>query len=411
MSDTASIRKVFQYSNKLINPTDASNYLAGGYMRNESIAGGAFYSPTAINKLNEASSLDKNFKLIDGNILSYLNYGFGDIKKQMISYENIGNTLNSEIKTTEVISVRFQLTSVNSNISLYDNTIEVNLDDGENVTPDQIDSYNNFSSSMSSGNISGATNNTSILDVADAWDNQLDLTQLANMGPIDMAVYAYNVYTDESTTLQTRLEGAVIGTVKNQLTNAIVGTVAKIIGITQVTVGVIIGAKILGAVINEFFEMAIGLDNQFGFGGSFNTSISILSGVPAYNMYEGFMGLTTMREQLAYKLHLRDTWGYDIGTKAGSLLGTYAEGRMTGENGTTIEVKEYYSYETGENIDIDKSSSMSGSFNDIKEQADEDAKGMLKDLDDDGDGEENDGWGDAPTSDEDETEFGDFDFA
>lgn len=262
----ATIRKVFQSEPDAINYKDKNNWYAGGDLVNATMAGGDLWNPTA-NALitNNREKTDKNAMLLAGNILPYLGYGFGTLLNTIDSFSQFQTFLESNNKTTLVLRIDITVTTDNGQI-IYSSSGSENEYGGD-------DSYgNNFQDD--------SKNIGTLKDLAGAWENRVDILGLISANPLTIAKTIYNVVTGESVTVKNRLSGALVGTVYSTFQSLAMQGIAKLAGITALTPAVMVGFGILGAIFGELVEMALGLDNHFGFGGE-------LTGFDSFSGYHG----------------------------------------------------------------------------------------------------------------------------
>lgn len=365
MATVATINKVFKTSSTVINPSDISNFYAGGELRNEMVAGGDYWSPTSINKFNESVSVDNNTFITTGEPLKIIGFGFDDLAKSINEMYNIANTLNQAVNETRVVRITVTATSTTSNNVLYKSSNDYNVSDGLD------NNKNNYS------DVSGTTSRD---DLAKAWNNRSDMFSLLKGNPIQVGLTLYDVLTNKEVSVETRLQGMAIGTVYSQFNNLAVKGVLSLANITKVTPATYVVAGLVSATFGELAEMALGLDNAFGIGGEY-----VSNGV--YGESKGFLGLTTLGKQISSLFGNTET--FDLTNLNGDVIGDYTvTGGLFDTNMYSTEMYGYIGtgFTLDEAIDVSRLATemeFMNEFNLTNEQMDNFDNGMFSGLDQD----------------------------
>lgn len=242
----------------LPNFKDKNQWLPGGELRNATLPGGSLWGTDKVPVLDNEKPNGTGFStaLLSGNILSMLNSGFTSVHNSVF-----GGVLDLmadyDIRHTVVMSYKIRmLMSDGTSYSVQTGTITIDGREGNGA-------HNSSDNSLASG-ISA-----SLADVKAAYGMRISIQSImANpVGfAIDIISAAYSGTLDLSNP-GALAGGIVIGTVQQTMTTQLTRAVINAFGI--VDIGVANGVSVLiGGLISELSEMALGLDDQFGYGGT-----------------------------------------------------------------------------------------------------------------------------------------------
>ena len=330
------LRQVSIRSMDFDNGKDKNQWQAGGNLRNSTYSGGYSWSPTSVPSFdNKRHTGDKNAALLGGNILSYLGYGFGDIMA-LVNGGELDLNFKDSAKEVFVFSITLQLINP----------------EGIEVAKKEFDYDFESDSSLGIGSGGGGysgiggkvdvTEMNNMDTLAEMMQNRVDVTSL---NPVSVVISVINAVTGDKTTVEGVLGGMLIGTVQSGIQQAMTKAVASAVGVTSLNVVTALTLGVVSMVLNELFEMAIGVDRSFGFGGEYDRLGSQVLGTQAYTASDGILGISTAIDTLSYSLRFTDTLSLGIVNKIGSDIGSYGEVR----NGDSV-YKEYYDLATSGNI-------------------------------------------------------------
>ena len=192
--------------------------------------------------------MDKNNRLINGNILSYLGWGLGAIRE--VQRAGVLDLLfDYDIKSTSVIRVTVEVTSDLTGNVLYSSSSE-----SDNETSDFLSDSDVIDSQMS------------LMEIAAAYSQRSDIRNFLSMDPLSLTLSIYDAFTDEGVTVESKMSGMAIGTFEAMLSSTINEALSSIATTTNLLEALSLG-MIAGAIAGELMEMALGLDNHFGPGG------------------------------------------------------------------------------------------------------------------------------------------------
>ena len=223
------------------NRKDKGEWYAGGTLRNESYPGGAAYSPTSIPSFdNKIGSSDIAGMLLSGSF-AFLNGGF--------------NTVNYLVQggLLDLLSED----SVNK-VQVYTYTITIT-----NTTTGRI--LATRSGSTNSGDISQGIETQGSFSTAET-KSMFENRYAFNMNPINVAVTIHSLMTGEDMSFSQAVGAGLMGTAMQTFSSALSKGVASALGITS-TIGSLAVGSIVSSIMGEIAEVALGLDQSFGFGG------------------------------------------------------------------------------------------------------------------------------------------------
>jgi len=254
--------------------------LAGNVLGNETWTGD-LWSPTSMGTLPTTKlNVDNNANLLNGNLLTYLGAGIGSMMAFMQ-----GGVLNlafdDDIRETIILTIRLEMIDVKSGTTISSRKIDYNSGDSSSELAPSKD-----------------MNPLSLQATLDAWESRSDIRTVLARNPIALSLSIFNHVTQDRVSVETRLAGAVIGTVKGVFSELVSKSIAQAIGFAPTgIVPALAFASIVGSILTELTEMALGLDTHFGFGGEYvgtamtgkhfyTQPMSITEGL--YSMYQGY---------------------------------------------------------------------------------------------------------------------------
>ena len=335
LADGASTNSTAAYNGvanvALPNPKDTAQWLGGGALRNETFAGGELFSlstPAFANK----SAIGSEYNLLAGNILSYVGYGFGALQDVM-NTDSLFMDLLYDFEVAEMYMYNVSTTATDSDGNiLYESSATYSNDSVE------------FDTSMSEMSLS---------ELDDAWSNQTNLASMLQGNPITIGMTVFNVLTNQEVSIETRFTGAVIGTVVSTFKGLAMSAASNMLGISGY--GALGFGVIFGAVLGELAEMALGLDQAFGYGGEFDKKASKAFGEDAFSESVGFLGVSSMLDAMSYSLGISDSKTVDYSDN-GKYVGTsYTSEDVLGEDHTGYgygEIGAYANYQSTVNMSM-----------------------------------------------------------
>jgi hypothetical protein len=280
---------------------DINDWMPGGTLRNSATNGGNLFSPTSITGSIDKPTYDLGYRLVSGTALTWLNTGVTNLNNTLSGKSLL--RLNQTSKMTTYVTYKVDITVTNLKINkevsdsihfqdleLGDDSIDIfdyyakygdssySLTDFNRVLGKDYIYDSTFSNSRDStdGGVSvqgTATNNQdthdySREDLSIAMNNSFDIT---NKSPINIAVTISDLARNKDMTFKDIAVAATIGKVKSLAVDTTAKAMAKALGITSNTntVAIALGVMGIAATLTELAEIALGLDNSFGFGGSF----------------------------------------------------------------------------------------------------------------------------------------------
>jgi hypothetical protein len=251
--NVATARSVESSMVDIPNFKDKNQWMPGGYLKNQTFAGGSMYGIDRIPSLDNKAPSDGSFSavLLSGNMLTMLNKGFTSVR---------GTALGGVLDLISDFDVR------STTVTTY--RVVVSMSDGSSHIL-QSGSYSDNSNGEGGQSGGLGLNSTGPMDleaVGRAWGAQFDLRTVSPVGlSIQLSSMAWNGTLDLSSA-QDLVGGALIGTVKNMISEKLTGALVNALGITSVPVAIAV-SYIVGSVVSELAEIGLGLDNNFGFGG------------------------------------------------------------------------------------------------------------------------------------------------
>lgn len=244
-------RKVSSYIYDIPNFKDKNQWMAGGTLRNQTFAGGNMFSTDTTPSLeNEAVKGSFSTALLTGSIVSMLNKGFTDVQSK-----SFGGALDLiadfDVRATSVVIYQLIVT----------------MSDGQEFSL-QAGSYTSGGSGGNGMNVATTSGPMNLDAIREAYENRIDLV---NITPISFGIkIASDVFSGTLGTdsLASYVAGAAIGTIQSKINSHIASMAVKALNITSVpaTIGITLAVS---SVVGELSEMALGIDNQFGYGGTY----------------------------------------------------------------------------------------------------------------------------------------------
>lgn len=228
-------------------PKDRNEWFGGGGFYNETQAGGGLWSPTSFPNAPAKQGNDNNSKLMSGDILSFLGYGFGDILRTMDNFLYSDSLFANNSKTVSVYKIDIRVTGLSGKVIYEQSSGEASMDN------------------YSQKHTTAQTND--LEEIAKAWDNRADITSSLIGNPLQIAVTVHDVLTNDSITIEEKLQALTVGTANELFKSITTQAVLGLANISAVSPMGLIAGGFLGLLFDELVEMALGLDNHFGFGG------------------------------------------------------------------------------------------------------------------------------------------------
>ena len=235
---------------------DHNEWMPGGYFNNEVFAGGVMFAldrplKTTLGK-PQAGSTVLGFEY--GTFTTMLNSGYSKVLS-----DATGGALDL------ITSYDFR----NTVVMYY--TLELNTPTGTLVYRNGTMSYSSDGDGHTGDFSNNVTSTISIGEIVAAYGSRRNLQSLMSTpGLISLGIdVGYGLVKGNlNTSLNTLVSGALIGTVQSMVSGKLTGMVASAFGVTSIGLGLVIG-QVVSALVGELTEMALGLDNHFGFGGSY----------------------------------------------------------------------------------------------------------------------------------------------
>lgn len=245
--------------------TDIFSAMAGGFAYMNTYAGSPMFSALNPPQMNP-KILGRNYTMSVTAQMMGLNE---DFVKNALMVQSIVDTLTDD-RLKVYVTYLYKVTT-----KVLEASYDIAISDGDG---------SGFKTNSTTGEVTGTV---TLQELSGVMQNQTQMkTTLENLGDTLLGPAGSSIMGalyDQITTGQSNIGANVVKNVtsalKGQITNRMVGGIVKSVGIKNVAV---IGAiqLAIGAIIGEFFEMAMGLDAQFGYGGEY-----IAQGVYGRNIY------------------------------------------------------------------------------------------------------------------------------
>jgi len=222
---------------------DNTNYnkpwLAGGINRN------SYYSPTT------HAPIDNQAKALDfGGLLMLGSFDFLNPAHQSVNYLATGGLIDMLMDYNENKTESYEYT-----ISITDMNTQAEI------------SYITGSKFLSSNFLQERSNenddNGDVESLSNIFNNMFTINVST---PIALSFSIVHALTGDEMTFKETFAAGVLGTVMSGVANVISQSVANFVGVVSVYGAVAVSA-VVGTVLSELTQMALGIDNHFGFGG------------------------------------------------------------------------------------------------------------------------------------------------
>ncbi len=291
---TQIVSTINRVSINIPNYKDKAQWLAGGDLRDQSFAGGSNFSSTSTPSFdNKEQDFSIGFALLNGDF-GFLNRGLININNKVNGGEMLDLFLDSEKILTIVNREEYKIEVI---ITTADGSIIAQIDDTFNIGGDD-----GFADGFSTD--SQANNTSMSLAEAQAISQNSFALQTS---PINIAISIIGIMTSKNAdiSISTIASAAVLGTVEAAIAGAITNSVGMALGITSIGLAIGLAVGVFG-VVSEAFGIALGVDNSFGYGGSYGKGFSESFGVVGFAESKGFMGITSLAEQIGFSVGLTD---------------------------------------------------------------------------------------------------------
>lgn len=260
-------------SHEIPNFKDENQWRAGGLLHNEKYPGGFLYNPTVVLGPEERLNKDDISHMINGSFTSWLNPAFTQIQSDIKGFDFLD--LFVEARETKIVSYEITV-KINQNGKESSKThIVITSQDGETGSFDfgQHQEYADMSTAEMAEAVKAPGINLMSPDLKTAFvsvaiKNVLsgEFFESPKMSVRDFAISSLNK------------------TIQSMLSTQMTSFAAKALGLKSMyAVGILNIA--IGMVVGELAEMAMGLDNHFGFGGEYSGTL----GTNFYSEKKGFI--------------------------------------------------------------------------------------------------------------------------
>lgn len=367
------LKEVIQDETIIPNAKDENEWLPGGDFYNSTFAGGIFFNPLSPLdvKLNNRPNFDLATAIMIGNIYSFLNKGYTDLKNTINSFGLIDLLNDYKISKTIIYNIKIE------------------VDKKEIIKQDIIINLNNENDNKDFKDVQVITQNKGVMDLSQINDMYhfkekqtlaRDLLNTFTSNPINSVITLsiIDIATGKEVQAQNRIGNFTTNEVINTLSKVATSKLVDVLGITSGLLGFSIFAGIK-SLVTELFEVGTKLDNHFGFGGE-------LIGFDQNNMpvYSAPKSFTQFIRDLMPN-SIKSAIGMDITTN--DILSSFETKGFDNVFGLTNQFKDTksysYDYLSGETIGITQSRDImkSSDFKDIEKQSRSDAKSMMDQLD------------------------------
>ena len=252
------MNKFYTHESDIPNPKDENEYRAGGFFQNETKPGGQLYSPTASPDPERINYNDFAYSLNNGHMYNSLNSGIGTINNLINGYGFLDLMNSYKSKTTIMYKVTLTITDKYGN--------ETNSFTSYKSKGEANSEYRNFKTP-------GANKNQSIEDIAKMFSQTgVNLTSPDLLNSL-MSYSFENMANGEeyespkiavSSFVSSSLKNTIISTFSNEITTGLV----SVLNVTTFGAMALISV-VTTTLLNEAFDVMVGLDNNFGFGGDY----------------------------------------------------------------------------------------------------------------------------------------------
>jgi hypothetical protein len=253
-----SVRRVYTSETTKFNPAVSLNWLSGGDLYNSTLAGSMYFDTTTFGSgklfgLNDDYVTERSM-INNGYSHLALNTPFMDLNSLVNGGGFIALYDWEKSKTTTVVTITQSVELSSGTTSVY----VIFMGDG-NVTQDDINSLSSEVSANLSALSSEFNNDSSLEDSLESFG----YTQFGSLGYAAGGVVG-GLIDGKDLNIAENLAEAVAAEIKGKA----IGMSIEALGVTNPVVAAI-ATMTVGALLDEVFEVAMGLDNNFGFGGDY----------------------------------------------------------------------------------------------------------------------------------------------
>lgn len=250
-------RVLVDYSGTL-DKNDRQQWLAGGELRESTHAGGDLWSPTGSSNTEILKpDVSKEALLMNGNILSYLDAPRNKIQGKMEGKE-LGTIYEDSTVNVNVISVTVDVTSPLGSVITKDGEFHVN--ELGAIAEASLDNP----TLQSTISMLGDTNMTGPEIAAGLLGSMLTSAPIGSV----LGVSLYNALNGRTERISQVIGQYAVNQTLGMITKGISTMATNVLG-TVSPLGLLSVTMAVSALVTEAFEVMVGLDNHFGFGGQF----------------------------------------------------------------------------------------------------------------------------------------------
>jgi len=267
-SDDTSTIVSYSYLSDVVNYKDINEHMPGGLFGiNGKLPGNVLWDATNTPKMEPIVAQGNTgiSAMLNGEILTYLQYGFNDIMS-LVNGGKLDLMFDDDMLNTIMYNITIEVITPDGGIiTLFDNDVTIDKDhDGGHTTATGFTSSNE---SMSLDDIASATSMS-----YSTTENIVGMLGRLSGIPLgsSIAVALYDYATGEEVRAEQVIANGLLSTVQNTMTKVTTQAIANMAEITSTT-GAIALTLAVGVLVNEAMEVALGLDNHFGLGGDIMT--------------------------------------------------------------------------------------------------------------------------------------------
>lgn len=270
---------------------DRNQHLAGGLFGIQgALAGSTMYSPTRMpDMVLGKQKVDKNARLLNGGILSYLEYGYGKTMSQVMGGEELDLFYDTTQVVTSTVSMTIEFTDKAGTI-IHTVTTDINSPSSDGgLNGEGGVSLGISSSAASMSELSGILENKfnalqDLRNIDVGFDLSSTVGVIDTFNTLNMVVSLYDIATNETQRFESKVASGLVGSVLGAATSTISNAVISMMGLTGLSTAQMVSVGysvpvLIGTLLVEAFEYATGMDNHFGFGGQYIGINSITGGV------------------------------------------------------------------------------------------------------------------------------------
>jgi len=273
--------KRYRNTTDIANPKDPTQWLAGGVFRNETFAGGQFFSPTSTPAFeNKQIPLDKNSAILHG-AFNFLNPAFSSIN----SFIQLG-MFDLLVQDSKEVDYGVYSVSVEVVDTLTDEVIHTAKKEGSDYSG--IESFKDE-----------IVRSYTLEEKRKIADKPIEVTQNLLTSPL-MAVLHIATSYDTTETIEINIGRVAYGTVLGTFRDVAINKSLSALGVAPASLmGFLLGG-LIGLAFSEAMELATDTDNAFGFGGDYNVDFK------AYEKQKGILGIGNAIDKVKFGLGLTD---------------------------------------------------------------------------------------------------------